>query len=80
MLLHTYAVDAIVENDIIKGVKGVHDVRAHYVGVLLQVEVHIEVDRKLTIYRAHTIGKKVQNKLQKREDIERAFVHIDPVS
>lgn len=64
----------------IDGVKGINDVRAHYVGVLLHVEVHIEVDRKLTIYRAHTIGKKVQNRLEKLEEIDRAFVHIDPVS
>jgi len=60
-------------------VKGLNDVRAHYVGVLLQVEVHIEVDRKLTAYRAHSIGKKVQNRLEKLEEINRAFVHIDPV-
>jgi len=64
----------------VDGVKGINGVRAHYVGVLLQVEVHIEVDRKLTIYRAHTIGKKVQNKLEKLEEISKAFVHIDPVS
>jgi cation diffusion facilitator family transporter len=62
----------------IRGVKGVNDVRAHYVGVLLHVEVHIEVDKRITIYRAHTIGKKVQRALEKGE-IERAFVHIDPV-
>jgi len=61
-------------------VKGINDVRAHYVGVLLQVEVHIEVDRTLTVYRAHTIGKKVQNKLERLGEINRAFVHIDPVS
>jgi cation diffusion facilitator family transporter len=61
-------------------VKGINDVRAHYVGVLLQAEVHIEIDRKLTIYRAHTIGKKVQNKLERLEEINRAFVHIDPVN
>ncbi len=62
------------------GVKGINDVRAHYVGVLLQVEVHIEVDRKLTIYRAHSIGKKVQHCIENMEDVDRAFVHIDPVS
>ena len=61
------------------GVKGINDVRAHYVGVLLQVEVHIEVDRKLTVYRAHPIGKKVQDKLERMEEVDRAFVHIDPV-
>lgn len=61
-------------------VRGLNDVRVHYVGVLLQAEVHIEVDRTLTIYRAHTIGKRVQNKLEKLEEVNRAFVHIDPVS
>jgi cation diffusion facilitator family transporter len=63
----------------VEGVKGVNDVRAHYVGVLLHVEVHIEVDRHITIYRAHSIGKKVQRALEKNWEIERAFVHIDPV-
>ncbi len=64
----------------VNGVKNIHDVRAHYVGVLLQVEVHIELDKKLTIHRAHAIGKKVQNELEKLGIVDRAFVHIDPVS
>ena len=63
----------------VKDVKGLNDVRAHYVGVLLQVEVHIEVSRKLTIYRAHHIGDNVQSKVENLEEVDRAFVHIDPV-
>ncbi|MEA2036956.1 MAG: cation diffusion facilitator family transporter [Nanoarchaeota archaeon] len=63
----------------VKEVKGINDVRAHYVGVLLQVEVHIEVDGKLTVYRAHAISKNVQNKLEILDDVDRVFVHIDPV-
>ena len=63
----------------IKGVKNVHDTKAHYVGVLLQVEVHIELSKNLTIHNAHLIGKDVQNKLEKLEEVHRAFVHIDPV-
>ncbi|MEA2036838.1 MAG: cation transporter dimerization domain-containing protein [Nanoarchaeota archaeon] len=47
-------------------------------GVLLRVEVHIGVDKELTVYRAHAIGRKVQNKLERLEDVDRAFVHIDP--
>jgi len=61
----------------IKGVKSIHDVRAHYVGVLLHVEVHILVDRKLTIYKAHVIGEKVAKELEKLEEVNRAFVNID---
>jgi cation diffusion facilitator family transporter len=63
----------------VKGVKGIHDVKAHYVGTLVQVQVHIMLDRNLTIYRAHSIGKKVEEKVEQLEDVERAFVHIDPI-
>ena len=63
----------------VKGVKGIHDVKAHYVGTLVQVQVHITVDRGLTLYKAHTIGKKVENQVEKLEDVEKAFVHIDPI-
>ena len=62
----------------VEGVKGVHDARAHYVGVLLQVEVHISVDRKISIENAHAIGKEVKKKLVMLEDVEEAIVHIDP--
>ena len=63
----------------VKGVRGVHDARAHYVGVLLQVEVHVSVDRKISIEKAHAIGKEVKKKVEGLEEIKEAFVHIDPV-
>ena len=63
----------------VEGVKGIHDVKAHYVGTLVQVEVHISVDRNLTIYRAHTLGKKVEKEVEKLQEVEKAFVHIDPI-
>lgn len=63
----------------VKGIKGVQEVKAHYVGTLVQVEVHILVDRNLTIYRAHALGRKVEKEVEKLEDVEKAFVHIDPI-
>ncbi|MBW2989519.1 cation diffusion facilitator family transporter [Candidatus Woesearchaeota archaeon] len=63
----------------VDGVRGINDVRAHYVGVLLHVEIHIEVDKRITIHKAHTIGKKVQKRLERKKEIKRAFVHIDPI-
>ena len=63
----------------IRGVKGVHDVKAHYVGVLLHIEVHISVDKRLTLSKAHAIGKDVSRELERLEEVDRAFVHIDPV-
>ena len=63
----------------IGGVIGVHDVNAHYIGVMLNVELHIEINHKVSLRKAHTIGKKVQKTIEANEDIERAFVHIDPL-
>ncbi len=63
----------------VKGVKGLNDVRAHYVGSYVQVELHIELNKKLSMINAHSIGKKVERKIEKISWIDKAFIHIDPV-
>jgi cation diffusion facilitator family transporter len=63
----------------IKGVKGLNDVLAQYLGSLIQVEIHVEVDKNLSLEKAHKIGKRVKEKLEERNDINNVFVHIDPV-
>ena len=60
------------------GVKGNNDVRAHYVGNYLHVEIHIEVDKKMSTKESHDIGKKVQALLEDMPSVDQAFVHIDP--
>ena len=62
-----------------EGVLGLNDVYAHYVGTAVEIEVHINVDRRLTIEEAHEIGKKVQTAIESRREISRAFIHIDPL-
>ncbi len=62
----------------VTGVIGLNDVRAHYVGTEVQVEIHIYVDKDKNVRQAHDIGKKVQSKIELMDDISRAFVHIDP--
>ena len=62
----------------IKGVIGLNDVYAHYVGTVVEAEVHIYVDKKMNILKAHDIGKEVQKKLEGIDEISRAFIHIDP--
>ncbi len=62
----------------IKGVTGLNDVRAHYVGNFIHVEIHIEMHKDLTLQRAHEIGKDVQRAVEKMEGIDKAFIHIDP--
>jgi cation diffusion facilitator family transporter len=64
----------------IRGVKGINDFRAHYVGNYIHVEIHIEVDKDMKTQRSHNIGKKVQAAVEKHYNIEKAFIHIDPVS
>jgi len=63
----------------VKGVIRVHDVKAHYIGLLLNVEIHAELDRNLKLIQAHDIEKEVQKAVQSLDDVERAFVHIDPL-
>lgn len=62
----------------VKGVKGLNDVRAHYVGNYVHVEVHIELDKKLSITKAHRIGKEVEERIESLPGVNRAFIHIDP--
>lgn len=63
----------------INGVKQLNDVRAHYLGNFIQVEIHIEVDKRLSTEESHRIAKEVQNLLQEEEGVDFAFVHVDPV-
>lgn len=63
----------------IKGVKGVNDLRSHYVGNKFHVEIHIEVDKDYSTRVSHDIGNEVRFTLEKLEDVQKVFVHVDPV-
>lgn len=62
-----------------KGVKGINDVRAHYIGHHIHIEIHIEVDKNLSTKISHDIGKDVEKEISKVGFVDKAFVHIDPV-
>lgn len=62
----------------VRGVKGTHELRAHYVGDVIHLEVHVEVDGHLSTQASHAIGKRVQGKVEALAGVDRAFVHIDP--
>jgi cation diffusion facilitator family transporter len=64
----------------VPGVKGINDVRAHYVGDVVHVELHIEVDEDLSIREAHEIGITVRDRVEAQSSIQKAFIHIDPIS
>lgn len=63
----------------VPGVLGLHDLRAHYVGDRIHLEVHIEVDRRISLAEAHDIGVAVRRRLESLELVQTAFIHIDPV-
>lgn len=58
-------------------VLGVHDLRAHYVGNKLHVELHIEVPPELSLKEAHDVGAEVKKRIEEMPEVERAFVHVD---
>jgi cation diffusion facilitator family transporter len=62
----------------VPGVLGLHDVSAHYVGTAVEVALHVDVDRRLSVEEAHDISEKVQREIEGVEKISRAFIHIDP--
>jgi cation diffusion facilitator family transporter len=62
----------------IKGVKGINDLRAHYVGNYAHIEIHIEVDKDLSTQASHHIGKEVQYIIERLDFVDKAFIHIDP--
>ncbi len=63
----------------VDGVLALNDVSAHYVGTVVEIEVHINVDRHIDIERAHAIGKQVQWAIEGMKEVSRAFIHIDPL-
>jgi len=63
----------------VEGVLGINDLRSHYVGNKFHIEVHIEVDKNHSTEISHKIGTDVKFALEKMEEVQKAFVHVDPV-
>jgi len=63
----------------IDGVKGMNELKSHYVGDKFHIEIHIEVNEDVSTKESHDIGKKVQFSIEELPEIQKVFVHIDPV-
>ncbi|MDI3476187.1 MAG: hypothetical protein PWQ79_1954 [Thermococcaceae archaeon] len=61
----------------VPNVLNVHDLRAHYVGNKLHVELHIEVPPEITLKEAHDASEEVKKRVEEMPEVERAFVHVD---
>ncbi len=69
-----------IKEEILKfdNVKGVHNLKAHYVGPLIYVEAHVEVDGKnMSAKELHDLEEKIKNRLESLEKIGKAYIHID---
>ncbi len=63
----------------IEGVKGMNELKSHYVGNKFHVEIHIDVDKNATTGDSHKIGLNVQNAVSNLPEVNKVFVHIDPI-
>ncbi|AIJ06203.1 cation diffusion facilitator family transporter [Methanocaldococcus bathoardescens] len=58
---------------------GVHDIKAHYVGPKIHVELHVEVPSNISAKEMHDIEVAVKNRLESLDNVEKAYVHVDIV-
>ena len=58
-------------------VQHIDTVRAFHFGNNFLVEVDIVLPEKLILQEAHDIGEALQQKLERLQEVERAFVHLD---
>ncbi len=63
----------------IEGVRGLNELKSHYVGNKFHIEIHIDVDKHITTESSHRIGLEVQNAIADLPEISKVFVHIDPI-
>ncbi|MBM4175063.1 MAG: cation transporter [Ignavibacteria bacterium] len=63
----------------IDGVKGMNDLKSHYIGNKYHIEIHIEIDKDYTTKMSHDIGLDVKKAIRELRDVAEVFVHIDPV-
>ena len=58
-------------------VVAVDTVRAYHFGTALLVEVDLVLPPDMELREAHDIGESLQVKLERLDEVERAFVHLD---
>jgi cation diffusion facilitator family transporter len=61
------------------GVLGLHDMRTRRVGDLIIVDVHLELDAKLTVLEGHQIAHEASQRVLHRHPVLNVMTHVDPV-
>lgn len=67
---------AAAEN--VRHVQQVDDLKAHYVGTRVHVELTTRVDGGLSTVESHDIAEEVREAVESIHEVDRAFVHVEP--
>lgn len=62
----------------VDGVKGYHDLRTRVSGIRMFVEIHLELDGKLSLYQTHEIADNAENKIIAAYPTAQIIIHQDP--
>lgn len=60
------------------GVKGVHELRTRSGGLTRFIQLHVEVERNLSLLSGHEIGRQVQGEIAKAFPGAEIILHVDP--
>lgn len=64
----------------VDGVRGIHSLRIRQAGKKIFADVHLEVDRNITVEEAHRICDEAENKLKQKLSNVDIVIHIEPES
>lgn len=62
----------------VAGVQKVEDIKGHYVGTFVQVELTARVDGALSTEHSHEVAESARQAIESLPNVDRAFVHIEP--
>lgn len=61
------------------GILGYHDMRTRKIGDLIIVDVHLEIDGKLTVEEGHKIAVEARKRVMDQHEVLNMMTHVDPV-
>lgn len=64
----------------IVGVEAIEDIKAHYVGTFVHVELTVRVDGDVSTLESHEISEATRDAVEAITGVDRAFVHIEPTA
>jgi cation diffusion facilitator family transporter len=76
-VVDTAAVEKIALS--VEGVKSCHKIRSRGTDQAIYLDLHIQVDGRMSLDQAHYLGHQVQDRLQAELEVKDVVVHVEPV-